>query len=103
MVRRTPADRTCIRYRLTAIPTAFSPSKDGVRRGRQHWHALGAGNSRESGLLIVELNLAQHWHSSAPQIYRHAPERASPTPTSALRAYRPGDHFVACYATACVT
>jgi M6 family metalloprotease-like protein len=60
-------------------------------------------NSRESGLLIVEFNLAQDWHSSSPQIYRHAPERSSPTPASALRAYRPGDHFVACYATTCVT
>jgi M6 family metalloprotease-like protein len=60
-------------------------------------------NSRESGLLIVEFNLAKDWYSSSPQVYRHAPERASGTPATALRAYRPGDRFFKCYATTCVT
>ena len=60
-------------------------------------------NGRESGLLIVEFNLAQDWFSSSPQIYRYDPVRASGTPAASLRAFRPGDRFYRCYATSCVT
>jgi M6 family metalloprotease-like protein len=60
-------------------------------------------NLRESGLLIVEFNLAQDWYSSTPQLYRHAPDRAGGAPAAILRAYRAGDRFSKCYATTCVT
>jgi M6 family metalloprotease-like protein len=61
-------------------------------------------DSRESGLMIVEVNLAQDWYSSSPpQLNRYAPERGSGTPAAALRAFRPGDRFFRCYAEACVT
>ena len=71
---------------------------DGNTRSR--W---AQASSRESGLLIVEFNLAQDWYSSSPQFYRHAPDRAGGTPAAGLRAYRPGDRFSKCYATTCVT
>ena len=71
---------------------------DGNRRSR--WAQAG---SRESGLLIVEFNLAQDWYSSSPQFYRHAPERTGGAPAASLRAYRPGDRFFKCYDTMCVT
>jgi M6 family metalloprotease-like protein len=59
---------------------------------------------RESGLMIVEVNLAQDWYSSSPpQLKRYAPERASGTPAAGLRAYRLGDRFSRCYATSCIT
>ena len=60
-------------------------------------------NGRESGLLIVEFNLAQDWFSSSPQMYRYDPVRASGTPVASLRAFRLGDRFSRCYATSCVT
>ena len=68
---------------------------------RSRW---AQANLRESGLLIVEFNLARDWYSSSPpQLYRYAPDRVSGTPVAELRAYRPGDRFFKCYATSCVT
>src|SRR6185436_4549833 len=59
-------------------------------------------NQRESGLLIVEFNLAEDWYSSSPQLYRHSPRRVRGSTPTALRAYRPGDRFFRCYAETCV-
>jgi M6 family metalloprotease-like protein len=73
---------------------------DADGNGRSRW---AAANSRESGLLIVELNLAQDWYSSPPQLYRHTPDRAGTAPAASLRAYRQGDRFSKCYASTCVT
>ena len=95
---------------LYRVPIDGDPNRFLTIEGR--WFDAGGNtgsrwaqaNLRESGLLIVEFNLAQDWYSSSPpQLYRHAPDRVSGTPAASLRAYRPGDRFVKCYATSCVT
>ncbi|PYR53740.1 MAG: hypothetical protein DMF91_27905, partial [Acidobacteria bacterium] len=61
-------------------------------------------NLRESGLLILEFNLAQDWYAtSPPQLYRQVPDRANGAPAAQLRAYRVGDRFSRCYSTTCIT
>lgn len=56
---------------------------------------------RESGLLIVEINLSVAYSAELPQLFRHVPDRAAPK--ADRRTFRPGDTFSQCYATQCIS
>jgi M6 family metalloprotease-like protein len=94
---------------LLQIPLDGDPNRFLTIEGRwfdadgNHASRWAQANGRESGLLIVEFDLAEDWHSGSPQIYRHAPDRPGNTPAALFRAFRPGDRFSRCYAVTCVT